>query len=129
MENIMKINRTQLRRLIKESINELTPVRSGKPGRHAEPSPYDTNVSHLKLPLDDAIEKEAAYAGVRITPGMTYGDIINAIEMSTFQLTSAMSMPSESADLVRIKELVAAYGSENDAFRDGQAVSDRFVRR
>ena len=84
---------------------------------------------HLQIPLDDAIEKEAAYANVRITPGMTYSEIINAIEASSFQLTPDMGMPSESRDLVRIKELVAAYGSENDVFRDGQAVYDRFVRR
>ena len=132
----MGLNRKQLRRLIRESINELTIVRSGKP--HADPSydgplPYDTilddDVPHLQIPLDDAIEKEAAYANVRITPGMTYSEIINAIEASTFQLTPDMGMPSDSPDLARIKELVAAYGSENDVFRDGQAVYDRFVRR
>ena len=84
-------------------------------------------VPKLDMPLDRAIELEAAYANVDIKPGMTYGDIINAIEMSTFQLTPDMSMPSESPRLPRIKERVATYESENDVFGDGQANYDRYV--
>ena len=85
--------------------------------------------SALNMPLDDAIETEAAYANVTINPGMTYGQIIAAIENSNFQLTPDMGMPRQSPRLARIRELVRAYGIANDIFRDDLALRNRLMRK
>lgn len=108
----MKLSRKLLRKMIIQTLNESN-VLFPFPGSNT---------------LDQDIEKEAAYAGVRIIPGMTYRQIIDAIEASQFQLTPDMSMPAESPGLQSIKDRLLAYESMDDVFGDGQAVYDRFVK-
>lgn len=78
--------------------------------------------------LDQEVETAAAYSNVQIMPGMTYRQIINAIESSQFSLTPNMGAPASSPRLQGIKDRLNAYDSMDDIFKDGQSVYDRFVK-
>ena len=117
----MRLTRKQLRKVL---LNEIFGMFKGDEPPATNP---DAHLG-LDMSLDDAIELEASYLDIGIFPGQTYGEIIDIIEGSSFQLTPDMDIAGGSPRISKIKDMIEAYGLRDDVFGDGQATHDRFVR-